>query len=210
LRQIATPTVDSRFDERQYAMVTVDGDAAGFTGDQTLPFAADRQRRTAAFALSVQGNILTGESVLDRLEAGFLEEACDLPERLMRSVEAGGTATEGDSRCTPGLPADAAYLQVDRPDEPAGSYLVLQVQGARTDPVRELRRQFDRWRVNHPCVPVVGSVEGPSMPEPTAPPARAGGCTCGAGSEPGPPWRAGAVLSALLFLGLRRVRQRQG
>lgn len=111
----------------------------------------DRQGELGALTYSVQGNILTSAAVLDQAIAA-LPAGCDLPDRLMRALEAGAANGEGDNRCTPGgIPADSAFLQVDRDGEPAGSYLVLDVTDtAPDDPIARLRAQYDAWRASHP------------------------------------------------------------
>lgn len=149
---ITDPAFDRNAAARQYGVVSLSQGPFGFTGSETLGFADDLQGRTGTFAYSVQGNILTGESVLGRSRDAFESDACDLPERLMRALEAGGVDGEGDRRCAPAVPADAAFIQVDRPGEPAGSYLFLEVRNTGSDdPVALLRNRFDAWRATHPC-----------------------------------------------------------
>src|SRR5690606_29359459 len=102
-----------------------------------------------------QGNILTGAQVLTQAAGAFELEACDLAERLMRALEAGADNDHGDSRCAEdrGIPSDSAFLQVDRPGEPAGDYLSLRVPtSGQQNPLVALREQFDQWRDAHPCV----------------------------------------------------------
>jgi hypothetical protein len=114
---------------------------------------------------SVQGNILTGAAVLDQAASAFEADACDLAERLMRALEAGAEHGQGDSRCTgAGIPSDSAFIEVDRPDETAGSYLRLSVADtAPESPLPKLRALFDAWRATHPCavrMPVAGAAAG--------------------------------------------------
>jgi len=153
LAAITEPSFDRDWTARQYGVVSLARGAAGYTGSDALPFAADAQGSFEALTYSVQGNILTGEPVLDRAREAFVGAGCDLPERLMLALEAAGTEAEGDRRCTvAGVPADAAFIQVDRPDAVAGSYLFLEVRDTGSeDPVALLRAQFDEWRAAHPC-----------------------------------------------------------
>lgn len=153
LLRLTDPAFDPSFAQRQYGIVDVLGRAAAFTGDRTLDVRSDRQGSVATFSYSAQGNILTGEDVLTEMQSAFEGGGCDLADRLMRSLEAGGGSGRGDSRCVPrGIPADGAFIQVDRPDEVAGSFLLLRVDDvAPRDPIPELRAAFDAWRVDNPC-----------------------------------------------------------
>jgi uncharacterized Ntn-hydrolase superfamily protein len=157
IAQITTSSVDPGFASRQYGVVDLQGRAAGYTGAQAMMFKADRQGRSGTFTYSVQGNILTSQRVLDQASRAFEGDGCDLAERLMVALEAGGENGEGDSRCTgDGIPTDAAFIQVDRPGEPAGSWLKLSVSNTGPDnPLPRLRAMFEAWRKNHPCPPIV-------------------------------------------------------
>ena len=104
------------------------GRAAGHSGTGNGVFSNDIQGDVEGFTYAIQGNILTGAAVLDQAQMAFQGEACDLAERLMRALEAGALNNQGDRRCTPaGAPSDSAFIEVDRPGEPAGSYLRLSV-----------------------------------------------------------------------------------
>ena len=155
--QIITQITAAGFDplaaQRQYGVVDLMGRAAGHSGASNGVFANDIQGESGVFTYSVQGNILTGMAVLSQAEAAFRGEACDLPERLMRALEAGADNSQGDRRCTPGTPSSSAFIQVDRPDEPRGTYLRLSVLPdlQRSNPIPRLRAQFDAWRGTHPC-----------------------------------------------------------
>src|SRR5688572_11688032 len=153
ISEITQDSFDSQASVRQYGIVDVSGNRAGFTGDDTRPFADDRQGQSGSYVYSVQGNILTSAAVLDQAAAAFEGGGCDLPERLMAALEAGADNGEGDSRCTPdGIPSDSAYLQVEAPDGQPGDYLTLRVETSGNDsPMPELREQLDAWRADHPC-----------------------------------------------------------
>ena len=154
---IIAEITDTAFDffanERQYGVVDLSGRSAGFTGRSTNPYASDRQGSTGAFNYSVQGNLLTSEAVITQSEEGFRDGGCDLADRLIRGLEAGAEGGEGDNRCTDdGHPGNTAFLQVDRPGEPAGSFLqieVVSVSGRDALPV--LRQEYDAWRADNPC-----------------------------------------------------------
>ena len=158
---ITQASFDGNAAVRQYGIVDVEGNAAGFTGDQTMPYADDRQASVGTLTYSVQGNILTSAAVLDQAAAAFEGGGCDLAERLMSALEAGAQGGEGDSRCTPdGIPSDSAFLQVESPDAEVGGYLALRVESSGAqDPLPLLRAKLDAWRAEHPCPVVMVPVE---------------------------------------------------
>jgi uncharacterized Ntn-hydrolase superfamily protein len=168
---------------RQYGIVDLAHRAAGFTGSNTLDHAEDRQGELGAVTYSAQGNILTSAGVLDQAIAA-LPGGCDLADRLMLALEAGAANGEGDSRCTPdGIPADSAFIQVDREGEPAGSYLFLDVTDtAPQSPLPLLRAQYDAWRATHPCP--VALVDATTSADAGPGGTGGGGCCSSAGSAP--------------------------
>lgn len=161
IARISSPSFDPNAAVRQYGVVDVAGRAAGFTGTSTLSYAGDVQGLAGGrFAYSAQGNILTSRRVLDQAKEAFEQRGCDLAEKLLLALEAGADGGEGDSRCTSrGIPSDSAFLQVDRPGEPAGSHLRIEVPySGNQSPLVELRRRFDMWRASNPC-PVDAGVD---------------------------------------------------
>jgi uncharacterized Ntn-hydrolase superfamily protein len=184
IAMITTSTVDSGFASRQYGVVDLQGRAAGFTGTQAQAYKKDQQGRIGSFAYSVQGNILTSQKVLDQAAAGFEAGGCDLADRLMAALEAGGENGEGDSRCTrDGIPSDAAFIQVDLPGQPAGSWLKLSVSDTGPEnPLLKLRALFDTWRQTHPCARAGAAGMGGSTANGGAAGASAG--ASGAGMRP--------------------------
>ena len=172
--QIITRLTGAAFDpgaaRRQYGVVDLMSRGAAHSGAGNGNFSGDRQGQAGDFTYSIQGNILTGPAVLAQAENAFRGEACDLAERLMRALEAGGGNGQGDSRCTRvGSPSSSAFIAVDRPGEPAGSYLRISVlpQG-QSNPLPRLRTQFDAWRATHPCP--ADAPDGGAPPPDTAPP----------------------------------------
>jgi len=151
---LTAPSFDPDANVRQYAVADVSANAAAFTGAETQTFAADQQGERDGFVYSVQGNLLTGASVLEQAAAGFEVGGCDLAERLLVALEAGAEGGNGDRRCTPsGIPSDSAFLQVDRDGEAAGTYLSLRVPNSGSEsPLPELRARFTDWRETHPCL----------------------------------------------------------
>ncbi|HMJ12503.1 MAG TPA: DUF1028 domain-containing protein [Polyangiaceae bacterium] len=159
IQRLTDPAFDLFFESRQYGIVALSGQSAGHSGTATQSYSNDLQGNVEPFAFSIQGNILTGEAVLSQARAAFVDgRGCDLAARLMLALEGGAKNAQGDRRCTPsGIPADAAYIQVDLPGQPRGSFLYLEVSAtAPQSPVVRLRQLYDSWRVNHAC-PTGGS-----------------------------------------------------
>lgn len=200
IAEISGTAFDARRGSRQYAVVDLDGEAAGFTGTSTLTFADDRQGRAGDFVYSVQGNILTGAAVLDQAARAFEGEGCDLADRLMRALEAGAENGEGDSRCTPdGIPSDGAFIQVDLPNAAAGSFLRLRVDDtAPMSPLAALRVQYDAWRATHAC-PTAEPM--PPADGGTAGAAGASGATADAGLDGGVAGQGGARAAGAAAMG---------
>ena len=164
LAEITAMSFDSRVATRQYAVVDVNGMAAGFTGGSNRTFADDMQGRTDRFVYSVQGNILTGAAVLEQAAAELDAPGCDLADTLMRALEAGARNGQGDRRCTPdGIPSDGAFIQVDRAGAAAGSFLQLRVDDTRpSSPIVALRELYDAWRREHPCPDATQAIDAGS------------------------------------------------
>jgi uncharacterized Ntn-hydrolase superfamily protein len=201
IASITSTAFDPNAQRRQYGIVDLMGRSAGFSGTQTLAFTDDLQATFGPFTYSVQGNILTSALVLEQARDAFEAHGCDLADRLIRALEAGGQNSQGDSRCTSGgIPADSAFIQVDREGEAAGSWLQLEVTDTKPqNPLVLLRAQYDAWRQAHPCpappMPDAGAdgdagIDG-AMPD--------GGCCAGSERSSWP-----LVLAVAPLLGRRR------
>jgi len=226
ITEISSEAFDTSAAARQYGVVDVFGNAAAFTGGDNGDWAGDLQGTDGTYTFSAQGNILTNAEVVTRTHAAFSNVGgCDLAERLIVSLAAGSVPSEGDSRCTPELPSDSAFIRVL--DASGEVYLDLSVvDTAPDDPLVLLRAAFDDWRVDNPCdTPPTGSTgdtgaptttpgtgPGPNPTEPgnptddtgsPAPVSEDGGCGCGH-TGTGAPW-IGAVLLLSIF---RRSRGR--
>lgn len=101
------------------------------TGKDCVPWCGDQP----AADFSIAGNMLAGPAVLDAMTAAFVESgALELPERLVRALEAGQVAG-GDKRGK----QSAALLIASADPRP---YHNLRVDD-HADPVAELRRLHD-------------------------------------------------------------------
>lgn len=197
---------------RQYGILDVLGNSAGFTGEETTPYAEDRQGQSGTFSYSVQGNILTSARVLDQAASAFETSGCDLAERLMAALEAGAEGGEGDSRCMPqGIPSDSAFLRIEPRDEQAGVSLSLRVTSSGSaSPLPQLREQLDSWRASHPCpVEMTPGSAGapPTVSQPGATIASDAGCSCRTQAD-ADSTLVSLLLGFLLVAGRRRQTRR--
>jgi uncharacterized Ntn-hydrolase superfamily protein len=125
---------------RQLGIVTADGRAAAFTGQECLDWAG--QRVGPGFA--VQGNILAGEAVVDEMAHAYTKTVGTLVERLVAALEA-GQAAGGDKRGQ-----QSAALIVERAGGRAESregidrICDLRVED-HAQPIVELRRLIGIW-----------------------------------------------------------------
>jgi hypothetical protein len=171
---------DGGHQSRQYGIADTRGRAASFSGSQNGAFAGDLTGSDGTISYAVQGNVITGQAVLDQAEAAILQGG-DLPTRLMRSMLA-ARAQGGDGRCScsPGAPdgcgapppdfdksADVGYMLVTRVGDADGTcnsngcatgdyYMDLNVafqNGNDPDPVFTLFQEFNAFRqsqINRP------------------------------------------------------------
>lgn len=130
---------------RQYgvaAIVNNGGQAAGFTGGNTL----DYKNHIVGPNYSIQGNILLGQKVLDSMEARFNAEEGDLACKLMAALQ-GANMVGADSRCaTNGTSSLFAFVKVSKPTDTYGnpSFLVSvrTANGAGIEPIDSLQVKF--------------------------------------------------------------------
>ena len=131
---------DSGRDLRQLAIVDKNGRVAAYTGERCIDWAG----HVAGGGYVCLGNILTGEDVVKAMATAFERSVDeDLPERLMRALEAGQDAG-GDRRGR-----QSAGIQVVRTEE--YPYCDLRVDD-HPDPVPELRRVLAIWQRDEPLL----------------------------------------------------------
>ncbi len=126
--------------ERQLGIVDARGGSASHTGTGCLAWAGGR----VADGLAIQGNILAGPEVVDAMFEAFGASGGPLPDRLLGALLAGDRAG-GDARGR-----ESAALLVVRAGGGYGGttdrWIDLRVDD-HADPVPELRRLFDIWRL---------------------------------------------------------------
>ena len=185
---------DSRHQSRQYGIVDTRGRAATFSGSENGAYAHGLTGQVGTLAYSIQGNVITGQPVLDQAEAALLNTPGGIPEKLMAAMEAAHDMG-GDGRCScapadptgcgsppPGFEkaAHVGFLIVTRRGDVDGEcsrqrgcangtyYLALNVKNQTADdpdPVLQLRAQFDAWRAD--LVGVADAVESVVTVAPT-------------------------------------------
>jgi uncharacterized Ntn-hydrolase superfamily protein len=134
---------DQGRDLRQIGIVDRDGNTAAYTGAQCIAWAGELE----GGGYVCLGNILTGEEVVKAMALAF-ESSIDeeLPERLMRALEAGQEAG-GDRRGRQSAGLHAVHTE----DYP---YCDLRVDD-HPDPVAELRRVFTLFQRTEPFMQTV-------------------------------------------------------
>ena len=132
---------DPQADERQIGVIHADGEVANHTGSKCFDWAGGRTGAN----FSVQGNILAGKEVVDKMASAFLDTSGSLAEKLISSLEA-GQAAGGDSRGQ-----QSAAILVDQVGHGENSMegidrlVDLRVDDHET-PIAELRRLFGLWQ----------------------------------------------------------------
>jgi uncharacterized Ntn-hydrolase superfamily protein len=131
---------DEGRERRQVGIVDARGRTASHTGRECQPWAGHE----AGASFTAQGNILAGEQVVAEMARAYRDTEGMLGEKLLRALEA-GQAAGGDSR---GMQS-AAILVVKEKGGYGGfndRYCDLRVDD-HVEPIRELRRIFDLWKV---------------------------------------------------------------
>ncbi len=142
--------VEDNPDIRQYGFVKFMGasaQSAGFTGQSCIDYKNHVTGVIDGIAYAIQGNILSGQHVLDSMEARFKRAKGTLACRMMEAMQ-GANSIGADTRCEPnGTSSLFAFLKVAKPkdkaDKPYISLSVLTSNGEREEPINELQRQFD-------------------------------------------------------------------
>ena len=165
---------DQYHPSRQYAIVDLKGRGFGYSGASNGKQSLDRQGKVEGDEIyfSIQGNILTGDDVIEDAVRAFKQTRGNLANRVMAAMEA-ADSRGGDRRCNCNTPPDppapcdnktahVAYLVVANKNDKMGEglndgnyYLEIQVtdQDIKPDendnPVKTLRIRYDRWVKEH-------------------------------------------------------------
>ncbi len=148
---MAIPGNDANFNPsiRQYGIADLSPQgqprASAFTGVNCL----DYKNHIIGPNYAIQGNILSGQAILDSMEARFLQTQGSLADRLMAAMQ-GANVPGADSRClNNGTSSLSAFIRVAKPnDQPNALYLHLNVPSLPTgrEPIDSLQTLFDRWK----------------------------------------------------------------
>jgi len=115
---VTSPTFDPDAASRQFGVVLLGKGGAGYSGATTEDVSVDR--RNGDGTVSVQGNILVSEKVVDDAVATFDRTDGPLADKLLAALQAGSKAG-GDSRCGEQT-ASSATLVVAKPGDPVWAY----------------------------------------------------------------------------------------
>jgi len=145
---------------RQYGIAKLETTgpvAANYTGDQCISYA----NAITGPNYSIQGNILSGQAVLDSMEAQFLRAEGSLACRLMAALQ-GANVVGADTRCaTNGTSSLFAFVKTAKSDDtfgnPSFKLSVRTRNGDNIEPIDSLQTLFDEG--NHCTTSSTGSVD---------------------------------------------------
>ena len=130
---------------RQYGAIVWDNGQIytnAFTGSACF----DYKNHIVGPNYAIQGNILSGQAILDSMEARFLRAEGDLACRLMEALE-GANVPGADARClNRGTSSLSAFLRVARPTDTLGGYqydINLPYVSSGIEPIDSLRSLFE-------------------------------------------------------------------
>lgn len=162
---------DPDVQQRQFAIVDMQGRSIGFSGRENRPASLSQQGQVPGTQIyySVQGNILASDAVVRNAAAALESAQGDIMDKVMAAMEA-ADAAGGDARCTcdtepvPDAPCDGrnahvAYILAADRDDPTGSsfndgryavYIDVTDQNIQPtengNPVITLRMRYDAWK----------------------------------------------------------------
>jgi uncharacterized Ntn-hydrolase superfamily protein len=165
---------DPQHQSRQYGIVDLTHDPVTFTGSGCGLAALGRSGTVGDLRYAVQGNVLTGDLVIDAAERALLETEGDLSQRVLAAMES-ARRLGGDGRCSCGIgtptlcgvpppgftkSAHVAFFVVSRKGGRLGEcssalgcangtyFLDLKYSGGvlKPDPVLALERLYAHWR----------------------------------------------------------------
>ncbi len=131
---------------RQYGIVDLfgGGRSAGYTGVNCL----DYKNHILGPTYAIQGNILSGQPILDSMRARFLRQSGTLADKLMAALQ-GANVIGADTRCASwNTSSKSAFIRVARPGDTLGTlYLNLRVLNAPfgREPIDSLQVLYNQW-----------------------------------------------------------------
>ncbi len=136
---------------RQYGAVKINNgmaQSAAFTGANCM----DYKNHVIGKYYAIQGNILSGQQVLDSMEARFLRADGDLACRLMAAMQ-GANTVGADTRCAAsGNSSLSSFIRVARPSDTAGTLFIdINIPSGPPgfEPIDSLQTLFD---LQHSCM----------------------------------------------------------
>jgi uncharacterized Ntn-hydrolase superfamily protein len=131
---------------RQYGIVdlTRNGESAAYTGI----YCNDFKNHVTGPGYAVQGNILSGQIIIDTMETTFLNTQGSLAGKLMATLRA-AKIPGADTRCTSlGKSSISGFVKVVRIGDGSNPYLQIVVSNTPTakDPIDSLQTLFNNWK----------------------------------------------------------------
>jgi len=131
---------------RQYGIVDVRrrGESAAYTGVNCI----DYKNHATGRGWSVQGNILSGQAIIDTIKNTFLRTPGPLADRMMLALEA-AMIVGADTRCASrGTSSQSAFIKIVRLGDGNTPYLlkIIPDSPVGVDPIGLLRQQFNQWK----------------------------------------------------------------
>jgi uncharacterized Ntn-hydrolase superfamily protein len=135
---------------RQYGIVGFTSgalSAAGYTGVSTMDYKNHLTGNIDGIYYSIQGNILSGQAILDSMEYRFRNAHGDLACRLMAALQ-GAKKVGADTRCAPnGTSSLFAFVKVSEPTDaynnPSFVLGVKTASNAKKEPIDSLQVLFN-------------------------------------------------------------------
>ena len=134
---------------RQYGIVdfdTISGSVrtAAFTGNNCM----DYKNHIIGSNYAIQGNILSGQEILDSMEVRFLGELGSLEDKLMAALQ-GANVPGADTRClSEGRSSQSAFIRLAKPDDDKNKlYMDIAVYNifGNGEPIDQLQSLFDSF-----------------------------------------------------------------
>jgi uncharacterized Ntn-hydrolase superfamily protein len=131
---------------RQYGIVDLRrrGESAAYTGVNCINY----KNHETGQGWAVQGNILSGQLIIDTIKNTFLATPGPLADRMMTALEA-AMIIGADTRCASrGTSSQSAFIKIVRIGDGNRPYLLKIIPDSppNVDPIGLLRQQFNLWK----------------------------------------------------------------